>query len=676
MRTVLVGIALAAASAATHRNPDDQIQTPASAGTAAISGTVTDAATGRPLAGAVVTLRLNVGPARERTRRMRTDEHGRFVFMRLPADDACRLETSHFAYVEGAYGQVAMLAPAARIALGEGEWFAEADIRMWRAGSISGRVVDELGDPMVGVWVRALARAHVAGRPWHLSGPAASTDDRGEYRLAGLPPGAYVIVAPAVQSTVPEGALAGGYDFGTPRARDLRLTPLPPRPRMDAALDPVEGSRLIVGDAPVPPTGPDTREAYGMTFHPASAAIDGASTIDVGPGQAIDGIDVTVRPGPVASVLGRVESASGLPEGFVLRLVPAGLEEAPPGGEVATAMVASDGRFAFLNVPAGDYVVHAGSSTLELTYLADDGTDAPPSAPGMSPRSATSRSAQSGPPGAGYVRRREAGDDGLWVRMPLAVGAGDTANVVVTLQAAFTLNGRFVYDGSTRLVAVTAATGAVGGRSTELGVEFTPMPRPDRAPVVTLEPADGAPYLGVPSSNPFADDIPEDRFVVEGLRDGDYVLRAPSGNAQFSVKSIVIDGVDYTHQPFDASALDAGHEAVLTLTNQVNVVSGVVRGAAGAPVDAAVIAFPVERDQWRRYGFSPVRIMAAPVAAVDGYSLRGLPAGEYFLIAVEPTDVTAWQDPAFLDRAAGRARRLTLGWGQEQVIDLPLERVR
>jgi hypothetical protein len=38
--------------------------------------------------------------------------------------------------------------------------------------------------------------------------------------------------------------------------------------------------------------------------------------------------------------------------------------------------------------------------------------------------------------------------------------------------------------------------------------------------------------------------------------------------------------------------------------------------------------------------------------------------------------MTAWQDPAFLERAAGQASRLTLEWGEAKVVDLDLVRVR
>jgi protocatechuate 3,4-dioxygenase beta subunit len=65
------------------------------------------------------------------------------------------------------------------------------EIPMTRAAAISGRVVDDRGDPIVGALV-------VAATPDKIEAPAResariSTDDRGEYRIGGLPPGTYIV---------------------------------------------------------------------------------------------------------------------------------------------------------------------------------------------------------------------------------------------------------------------------------------------------------------------------------------------------------------------------------------------------------------------------------------------------------------------------------------------------
>ena len=65
--------------------------------------------------------------------------------------------------------------------------------RMLPTAVISGRVTDEDGDPMSGV--RVIAQKKNPGKATRESAAAATTNDLGEYRLAGLFPGQYWIVA-------------------------------------------------------------------------------------------------------------------------------------------------------------------------------------------------------------------------------------------------------------------------------------------------------------------------------------------------------------------------------------------------------------------------------------------------------------------------------------------------
>src|SRR6185369_1865705 len=95
---------------------------------------------------------------------------------------------------------------------------------------------------------------------------------------------------------------------------------------------------------------------------------------------------------------------------------------------------------------------------------------------------------------------------------------------------------------------------------------------------------------------------------------GEYVLRMGVGAAKFTVKSITIDGTDYTTKPIDASLLGPRSEAVVTLTDKLTSVRGVVHDSRGPVTNAAVLVFPVERSMWSRYGLRPIRFRAAPLS--------------------------------------------------------------
>jgi hypothetical protein len=136
------------------------------------------------------------------------DDQGRFVFTGLPAGQY-RVLSDQFGYVYGSSVRRASPAMPLPIDLTDGQRFTEATILMWRFVSLSGRVVDEAGEPMVGVRVFALGRSVRNGQA--VLEPAFDggairyfvTDDRGVYRASLLPPGDYTIAVPATVSTFP-----------------------------------------------------------------------------------------------------------------------------------------------------------------------------------------------------------------------------------------------------------------------------------------------------------------------------------------------------------------------------------------------------------------------------------------------------------------------------------------
>lgn len=50
--------------------------------------------------------------------------------------------------------------------------------------------------------------------------------------------------------------------------------------------------------------------------------------------------------------------------------------------------------------------------------------------------------------------------------------------------------------------------------------------------------------------------------------------------------------------------------------------------------------------------------------------MRGLPPGDYLIVAVDPTEANEWYEPAFLDQQRGGATRLLLGDGDIKTQDV------
>jgi hypothetical protein len=646
-------ITIGAGSAQTPAPPARPVPPVIGAGTGAISGTVVDARSGRPVGGVVVYITPIAGNVAGPGAKQLTDTRGRFVFTDLGPGDAYALGTIRYGYLDGGYGRETATSTARRIVLGDGEWFQNATIKIWKPGAISGTVLDEAGEPVAGAFVRALVALTVAGRPQIAAGPTTRTDDRGAYRLAGLPPAKYFIAVPSVQTAVPaETSVLTISGMTAERVANAEASgrPLPLRRDPAVALGP--DTRLLVGSYPTPPpvTGGTRPQAYPPYFHPAARDRASATPIDLTYGDERHGIDVRIAPVVTSKITGRVEGATAAIAGnVVLRLLAAGSESLGYGSETATSLVAPDGTFVFLNVPAGTYTIRTGS-TSEYTFSGVVGTiamnDLPP--PPATGRMSGASAVFSSVPGTSITASGREPSTSVFGDTRVDVGANDLTGVVVTLRRGVTISGRLVPD---------APPAAGRGR----GPGFT---------VLQAEPADGDPTLGVlRSTNPQGDPT---QFTIEGLRPGEYLLRVISPSA----KSIAWNGKDYTFAPFDASAGQDFRDVVVTTTTQTVRIDGTVRTPAGAPAMAAVIYFPVDRDGWHKYGLQPSRLRSTITGTSGAFSITRIPAGEYFLVAVDETLANAWQDPAFLDAASRVAARVDVAWGETKTQALVIQQVR
>ncbi len=169
----------------------------------AIGGVVVSAQSGEPLGGATITL-SQTAQGRLSTQSVKAAPDGAFLFPQL---------------APGVYGISAKKAgyrPRALtggVILSENQGRTGLEIKLDREPSISGRVEDGDRQPVIGATVTAYALRWVKGRRIAMHGPSVTADDRGRYRLAGLPPGRYVIGASLVPA--PDEQASGDLDLGT-----------------------------------------------------------------------------------------------------------------------------------------------------------------------------------------------------------------------------------------------------------------------------------------------------------------------------------------------------------------------------------------------------------------------------------------------------------------------------
>ena len=612
-------------------------------GTSAISGVVTDGISGRPIPGAVVYAGITGRGAAGGVSRQLTDAKGRFVFVDLPAHDQYFLNASGFGYVNGGYGATPVRPAPTRIRLADGEWFKDAHIRLWPPAAVGGRVLDERGEPVVGVPVRVVAQILVGGRPQIAAGPGTVTDDRGTYRIAGLRPGRYFVQVPSVQSAVPAGvdpAAPSGAAIGAPTT---------PRP----AIDLPGGFRYVLGDYATPPPPGPRPLVYPIAYHPAARTTSEAMPIDLRDGDDRRNLDVTLSPVRAATISGTVQGPAEALSGLMLRLLPEGTHDMGSGSEQATTLIDSNGRFTFLNVPAGSYVIDARRSLTEFQLGATGApSDTLPRPPGFRFTGMSSASVGSGPPGTSLTTRRMSGAPSYWGGTSVAVDGRDVTGLTVMMRQGVTLTGRLLWEGH---------AGA--------------PPEVTRGPAVWAEPADGNAALGMPGSRLGGN--PTDPFTIEGMLPGRYTLRVVFLQGGWQMKSIAWGGEDHTFTGFDASGGRDFEGVVITLTDKAPRLTGTLaRGTAEPAPGAVAIAFPVERELWTGYGITPGRIRTAVADTSGAYRFTSLPAGEYFLVAVEEEETFGWQDPKFLEEAQARAVRVGIGWGEAKTQALQVGRVR
>jgi protocatechuate 3,4-dioxygenase beta subunit len=139
-----------------------------------------------------------------RPRTMTTDAQGGFEFTGLPAGSYRVMANAgqySAAYLSGAYGAKRSSTPmvvdqGAPIELVDGQRFDKATIALQRGGVITGRVTDDNGDALARVQVYTMFLMPGTSRPQR-TGSTVSTDDLGQFRLFGLQPAEYIVVAEA-----------------------------------------------------------------------------------------------------------------------------------------------------------------------------------------------------------------------------------------------------------------------------------------------------------------------------------------------------------------------------------------------------------------------------------------------------------------------------------------------
>jgi len=587
--TALVAAGLLAVSVSSQTRPGQPARDVPAQGTAQeatprgrLSGRVLAADNGRPIRRARV---LATSPQLPQGRGTLTDEAGAFDLTGLP-EGRYTLTVSKTGFITLAYGQRRPLQAGTPLQLGATQELTGIEFRLPRGSVITGRILDETGEPVPGSTVRALRYQYTQGNRQLVPAGAAETDDQGTYRIWGLNPGEYYISALARTFM--------GAGRGGPGPLGGRGGPPGPPPGSFAA-QALEARGLVPGN----PSDSDPI-AYAPTYYPGVPAVNEARPVSVALGAEARDIDFGLLLVRTSRVSGRVVNPDGSPSstGNVVLVPDTGQRGRGALGGTYGARFRGDGAFAIANVPPGRYMLRAR-------------------------------------------------------------GGGDA-------QAQFGAQTLTVTDGDlTDVVVVLAPSGSLSGTVTFEAARSAQPPDPTTIRIAAL-PADDSGFGPNPSSR-----VTEDRqFVLEGVAAGGHLIRTQGSPRGWMLREVLVDGRDVIDTPLDIRSGQRVSSVTLVFTDNLSEVGGTVTDDRGNPMtEYTVLAFSSDPTYWRPMAR---QIMTARPDQNGRFQIRGLPAGEYFLTPVDPTEPGEWFEPSFLERHRTGAARVRVGEGDVKTQDFTI----
>ncbi|MGA8308847.1 MAG: carboxypeptidase-like regulatory domain-containing protein [Terriglobales bacterium] len=320
---VLVGLVLASASTAQIPVPQsrkaNEKQQPANC---AVSGQVVTAAEGAPLKSSQVVLIQEDATSSPQAFSATTDSDGRFEIRKINPGRYSFM-AGHTGYITQYY-QARGRGGGAELTLVAGQDVDGALFRLVRGVVITGRIVDESGEPIARIKVTALRKVSTkemedAGsrnpKEQLMDASTALTDDRGEYRLFEMMPGEYYVRAAESES------------FGLGAEDGLNWV-----------------TRESLGSQ------------YAPVFYPGVIQLDQAQSVALGVGEEARA-EFAMRHVKTVEVAGRILAADG--RGASGAYVTLSAPEVGNRGDQPSASTNIKGEFTIKGVPPGSYTLSA-----------------------------------------------------------------------------------------------------------------------------------------------------------------------------------------------------------------------------------------------------------------------------------------------------------------------------
>jgi hypothetical protein len=612
---------------------------PEPTGTALVSGVVvSDENPDRPIARAIVTLS---GAGLTLGRTTITAGDGRFTFGNLPAGNF-EIRATKGGYVPASYGAKRPGRPGTPLSVADGQR-SDIQIRLPGGAAIAGTVRNAIGQPSPGIVIEVVPVPRVPNPSRNVSPHTAMTDDRGMYRVYGLLPGDYLIAAIPPRPGFFASASLPGMEMRSMGSNNLtrrssaeidaifrELQARSPGGAGSLAIAPPAGPGRAV-DSPDPPV----TYGYAPIYFPGTPTVSQASRITLRQAETRAGVDIGVDLIRTTTVRGVVTNPQGTMPAVGLSIQAA--DPRPAGAAIAAPVLSkspgADGQFEYTGLAPGRYVIWARSRE---------------GAP----------STQS--PGGGAVTigsgQGTATPAQLWAMAELTAAGEPIAGVTLSLQPTLRITGRLRFEGTTLeapdsgsgvRLALLSETAPPGGMGNLTNFGGPPMPP--------------------------AQVQPDGTFVFAGLVPGVYRLSATvTGAAGWWARAAMLGERDLLDQPLEVGQTSDARPIIITFSDRPATISGSLRAPEGMPApDYFVLVFPADRALWRP---GSRRVRTARPATDGGFSIRGLPAGEYLIGALTDIDPADVDDPAFLEQVAAAGIRIQLADGEQKRQDIQIAR--
>ncbi|MGA3189072.1 MAG: carboxypeptidase regulatory-like domain-containing protein [Bryobacteraceae bacterium] len=237
MKLLMAGLILAASAAA--QTPDQ---------TGSITGVVTDAVSKLPVKKTLISAQPNGnfnGP-RLAAQSATTDAAGTFTLNNLPAGKY-RLTFQHSDYPQSRFGGQSKM-----VEVKAGESTASVTVELMPGASVTGRVLDEDGDPLLNCNIQL----HPAEHPEQGTAMTGSSpsNQNGEYRAFGIAPGKYILSAHCGSTVFQSRPFSAGPDPPPAKAYPTLYYPLTTDPKSADLVDLVAGTEKSGIDFQMTPT--------------------------------------------------------------------------------------------------------------------------------------------------------------------------------------------------------------------------------------------------------------------------------------------------------------------------------------------------------------------------------------------------------------------------------------